>query len=191
MPLYHDEETIRRVWELRLRHPDWGVRRIGEELGISKDKVHRILKRIERGDIEVTRDGKVIDRSEPKGIVALQRARSRGLLSGAERPASKKPSTRGEVEEALSSDPLEDLLKTPWEIECDRCKRSFTHSFTDEEVKSLEEYGYTYVDCPYCEDRLPGDLLGISSHPHRVFIRMSDLFGAYLRKSKSIRAKSA
>ena len=191
MPLYHDEETIRKVWELRLRHPDWGVRRISEELGISKDKVHRILKRIERGDIEVRRDGKVIDRSEPKGIVALQRARSGGFLSEAERPASKKPSTGGEAEEALSSDPLEDLLRTPWEIECDGCKRSFTHSFTDAEIKSLEEYGYAYVDCPYCEDRLPGDLLGISSHPHGIFIRMSDLFRAYLRKSKSIRAKSA
>jgi len=191
MPLYHDEETIRRVWELRLRHPDWGVRRIGEELGISKDKVHRILKRIERGDIEVTRDGKVIDRSRPRGIVALQKARSGGFLSEAGKPASKKPSTRGGAEEALSSDPLEDLLKTPWEIECDGCKKSFTHSFTDEEIKSLEEDGYTYVDCPYCEDRLPGDLLGISSRPHRIFIRMSDLFRAYLRKSKSIRAKSA
>jgi len=98
---------------------------------------------------------------------------------------------RGEAEETLSSDPLEGLLKTPWEIECDACKRTFTHSFTDEEIKSLEENGYTYVDCPYCEDRLPGDLLGITSHPHGIFIRMSDLFRAYLRKSKSIRAKSA
>jgi len=123
--------------------------------------------------------------------VALQKARSGGFLSEAGKPASKKPSTRGGAEEALSSDPLEDLLKTPWEIECDGCKKSFTHSFTDEEIKSLEEDGYTYVDCPYCEDRLPGDLLGISSRPHRIFIRMSDLFRAYLRKSKSIRAKSA
>ena len=121
----------------------------------------------------------------------MQKARSEDFLSRAGKPASKKPSTGGEAEEALSSDPLEDLLRTPWEIECDGCKKSFTHSFTDVEVKSLEEYGYAYVDCPYCEDRLPGDLLGISSHPHRIFIRMSDLFRAYLRKSKSIRAKSA
>ena len=191
MPLYHDEEIIRKVWELRLKHPDWGVRRIGEEIGISKDKVHRILKRIERGDIEVTRDGKVIDRSEPKGIVALQKARSESFLSGVEKPASKKLSTGGEAEETLSSDPLEDLLRIPWEIGCDGCKKLFTHSFTDVEINSLEEDGYTYVDCPYCEDRLPGDLLGISSHPHRIFIRISDLFRAYLRKSKSIRTKSA
>jgi hypothetical protein len=45
---------------LRKEHPDWGVRRIGDELGVSKDKVHRILKRIEKGDIEVTEDGKDI-----------------------------------------------------------------------------------------------------------------------------------
>jgi len=153
--------------------------------------VHRILKRIERGDIEVTKDGKVIDRSGPRGVVALQGARSGGFLSGAGKPASKKPPAGGEAEEALSSDPLEDLLRTPWEIECDGCKRSFMHSFTDEEVKSLEEDGYTYVDCPYCEDRLPSDLLGITSHPHRVLICMSDLFRAYLRRSKSVRAKSS
>jgi len=191
MPLYHDEETIRKVRELRRKHPDWGVRKIGEELGISKDKAHRILKRIERGDIEVTKDGKVIDRSKPKGIVALQKAVSESFLSGGEKPASKKLSTGSEAEEAPSSDPLEDLLRIPWEIECNVCKKPFTHSFTDAEINSLEEDGYTYVDCPYCEDRLPGDLLGIFSRPHGIFIRMSDVFRAYLRKSKSIRTKSA
>jgi len=96
-------------------------------------------------------------------------------------------STRGEVEEAPSPDPLEKLLKTPWEIECDNCKKTFTHSFTDEEIKSLEENGYTYVECPHCKDSPPGDFLGIFSYPHRIFIRLSDLFRAYLLKSKSIR----
>jgi len=121
----------------------------------------------------------------------LQKARYESFLSGEEKPASKKLSTGGEAKEAPSSDPLEDLLRTPWKIECNGCKKPFTHSFTDVKVKSLEEDGYAYVDCPYCEDRLPGDLLGISFHPHRIFIRMSDLFRAYLRKSKSIRTKSA
>jgi len=59
------------------------------------------------------------------------------------KPASKKPSTGGEAEEALSSDPLEDLLRIPWEIECNGCKKSFTHSFTDVEIKSLEEPTWT------------------------------------------------
>jgi len=141
--------------------------------------------------MEVTKDGKVIDRSKPKGIVTLQKAGSESFLSGEEKPASKKLSTGSEAKEALSLDPLEDLFKILWEIECNECKKLFTHSFTDVEVNSLEEDGYTYLDCPYCEDRLSGDLLGISSRPHRIFIRMSDVFRAYLRKSKSIRTKSA
>jgi hypothetical protein len=43
MLLYHDEQIIRKVWEIKKGHPSWGVRRIGIELGIFKDKVYRIL----------------------------------------------------------------------------------------------------------------------------------------------------
>jgi len=85
MSLYHDEDIIKKVWRLKREHPDWGVRRIGDELGVSKDKVHRILKRIEKGDIEVTEDGKVIDHSKPKGIVALEKEMSRKALKQLER----------------------------------------------------------------------------------------------------------
>jgi ribosome biogenesis SPOUT family RNA methylase Rps3 len=65
---------IRKVWKLKRKHPRWGIRRISEEIGESKDKVYRILMRIKKGDVEVTEDGKVIDRTEPKGIVARQKA---------------------------------------------------------------------------------------------------------------------
>lgn len=74
MPLYHDKQLIKRVWELKRKHPDWGVRRIGYSLGVSKDTVHRILKRIRKGDIVVTEGGDVIDRSEARGVVTYQKA---------------------------------------------------------------------------------------------------------------------
>lgn len=41
-------------------------------LNMSKVKVHKILKQIEKDNIEVAARGQVIDKSEPKGIVAYQ-----------------------------------------------------------------------------------------------------------------------
>ena len=38
-----------------------------------KDKVYRILKRIMKGDIEITEKGEVIDKSKLKGIVTYQK----------------------------------------------------------------------------------------------------------------------
>jgi hypothetical protein len=43
-------------------------------------------------------------------------------------------------------DPLRILLMDPWLVECDGCGRVFKHFFNDDEVRSLEMYGYTYVD---------------------------------------------
>jgi hypothetical protein len=191
MPLYHEEETIRRVWELKHRHPNWGVRRIGAELGISKDKVHRILRRIKKGDIEVTKDGKVIDRSKPKGLVALLEARRERRLSLSEegKPLPEQPSTATKITETLPSDPLKDLLKSAWEIECDKCGKPFKHSFTDEEICSLESSGYAYVDCPTCKDYPPGDIAGLFPTNHRLFIRMADVFRAYLQHSRVIKVR--
>lgn len=74
MPLYHDERLIKKIWELKRKHPDWGVRRIGYSVGVSKDTVHRILKRIRKGDIVITEGGDIIDRSKARGIVAYQKA---------------------------------------------------------------------------------------------------------------------
>jgi len=186
MPIYHDEEIVRKVWKLKQKHPDWGVRRIGQALDISKDKVHRILKRIKKGEIEITTKGKLIDKSEPKGIVAYQQTA---------RQTSKPPQTFDEniitqekpKTHAKQPDPLEALLKIPWNIECDKCGNRFEHILTDEEACSLIEKGYTYIDCLYCKDYPPGDILGAFPSNHRIFIRLADIFRAYLNKSKLIR----
>lgn len=186
MPIYHDEEIVRKVWELKQKHPDWGVRRIGQALDISKDKVHRILKRIKKGEIEITSKGKVLDTSEPKGIVAYQQA---------VKQASEPPKTFGEnmttqektETQAEQLDPLRALLKAPWNIICDKCGSLLEHNFTDEEKQSLIENGYTYVGCPQCKDHPPGDILGAFPSNHRIFIRLADIFRAYLNKSKLIR----
>jgi DNA-binding MarR family transcriptional regulator len=185
MPLYHDEEIVRKVWMLKCEHPAWGVRRIARELGVSKDKVHRILRRIERGDIEVADDGRVFDRSKQRGAIASCKARSERSLS---------PSDKGKLKikqfaETSCSDPLEDLLKSVWEIECDKCGNLFKHSFTDEEICNLKRDGYAYVECPTCMDYPPGDFACLLPTNHRVSIRMADIFRAYLMKSKVIRVR--
>jgi len=46
MPIYNDEELVKKVWGLKQKNPELGVRRIGQVLEISKDKAYRILKRI-------------------------------------------------------------------------------------------------------------------------------------------------
>lgn len=184
MPIYHDEEIVKKVWELKCKHPDWGVRRIGAEIGESKDKVHRILKRIEKGDIEVTKNGKVIDHWKPKGVVArrMERVKSISSMAGGE---NQEPN-RGE---SIPTDPLEKLLKSPWEVECESCGKTFKHSFTDEEISSLEKEGYAYVECPTCKDYAPYDLLGLFPTSHKMFIRMVDIFRAYLKGLKVIKVK--
>jgi len=197
MPLYHDEEIIRKVWRMRREHPDWGVRRMGDELGVSKDKVHRILKRIEKGDIEIAEDGKVVDRSKPKGIVALEKEVSEKALSQLEKRVVEKeavkqaliePSTIGEEvkapEVAEEVDPLEELLKTPWKIQCDQCETIFEHEFADMERYSLREYGYITVGCHKCKD-YP---LGIPQE-HKIPVRLSDVFRSYITGSRTIKTK--
>jgi hypothetical protein len=193
MPLYHEEEIIRRVWELKHKHPSWGVRRIGDELGISKDKVYRILRRIEKGDIDVTRDGRVIDRSKPKGVIALLKARRESTLSPSDdrKPPHEQPSTAAKVAETFRSDPFENLLKSAWEIECDKCGKPFKHSFTDEEICSLESNGYAYVDCPTCKDYPLGDIAELFPTNHKVFIRMADVFRTYLLQSRIIKVRES
>jgi hypothetical protein len=184
MPLYHDEEVIRKVWELKRKHPRWGVRRIGEEIGESKDKVYRILRRIKKGDIEVTDDGKVIDHTEPKGIVARQKAER--ALSQGETSKSKQPQVGGNHQKT-SLDPLEEVLKSDWEIECDKCKGLFKHTFTDGEVYNLIKDGFAYISCPECEDYAPWDIAQLFPTDHRVFVRLSDVFRAYIQNSKAIK----
>lgn len=49
-------------------------------MGVSKDTVHRILRRIGRGEIVITESGELIDASKPKGIVAYQKM-ARGVLN--------------------------------------------------------------------------------------------------------------
>jgi hypothetical protein len=195
MPLYHDEDIIRKVWRLRREHPDWGVRRIGDELGVSKDKVHRILKRIEKGDIEVTEDGKVIDHSKPKGIVALEKEMSRKALKQLEKKtveetvkqSSMEPNIMGEVApEVPEEDPLEELLKKPWKIQCDQCRAIFEYNFTDMERYNLIEYGCVSIICPKCKDYL----LGIPKE-HKIFIRISDVFKSYITSSGIIEARKS
>jgi hypothetical protein len=179
MPLYHDEEIVRRVWMLRNEHPSWGVRRIARELGVSKDKVHRILRRIEKGDIEVASDGRVFDHSKQRGTAALSKA-MRGSMGS---------SPQDGKSQNFSSDPLETILKSVWEIECDKCGNLFKHSFTDEEICNLKRDGYAYVECPTCMDYPPGDFACLLPTNHRVSIRMADIFRAYLMKSKVIRVR--
>jgi len=181
MPIYHDEELVKKVWQLKQKHPDWGVRRIGQALTISKDKVHRILKRIKKGEIEVTSKGKVIDKWEPKGIVAYQQTAKQTFDESMPQEKSGTPTEQ--------PDPLEALLKAPWNIECDKCGKRFEHNLTYEETRSLIENGYTYVDCPQCKDYPPGDVLGAFPYNHRIFIRLADFFRAYLNKSKLLRLK--
>jgi hypothetical protein len=82
MPLLHDEDLIKRIYDLKREHPDWGVRRIGQAGGVSKDTVHRILRRIDKGDIVITEGGDVIDRSEPRGIVAYQKMAEEVQING-------------------------------------------------------------------------------------------------------------
>jgi len=197
MPLYHDEEIIRKVWELKQKHPDWGVRKIGKEVGKSKNKVYRILRRINKGDIKVTKSGKVIDRSKPKGIVALQKAKKPyKTLSRSEKemPVPKKQGNQVEHAEVpiepKTPDPLDDLLRGSWEIECDKCGKLFEHKFTNEEINGFKSSGYVYVDCPTCKDYPPGDIVGFFPSNHRVFIRLANVFGAYLRHSRIIKVSA-
>lgn len=190
---------------LKQKHPDWGVRRIGDELGVSKDKVYRILRRIEKGDIEVARDGKVIDRSKPKGAVALQKEASERVLSQLGKRRENVKGLRGTVEQhgikqtPIGSpevheevDPLEELLlKTSWRIKCDRCGTVFEHKFTDDQSHSLIEEGYTYVSCPKCRDYPSLDFLGAFPQDHKIFIRLSDVFRSYLVGSKVLQTKKS
>jgi len=82
MTLYHDEKLIKRIYDLKREHPEWGVRRIGQAVGVSKDTVHRILKRIQKGEIVITENGEVIDASKPKGIIAYQKMAREALIEG-------------------------------------------------------------------------------------------------------------
>jgi phage FluMu protein Com len=88
-----------------------------------------------------------------------------------------------------NTDPLNELLKGFWEIECDKCGKMFKHSFTDEEIYSLESNGYTYVDCPTCKDYPPYDIAGWLPANHRIFIRLAYVFRAYLQGSRIIKVK--
>jgi len=83
MALYHDEKLIKRIYDLKREHPEWGVRRIGQAVGVSKDTVHRILKRIQKGEIVITESGEVIDASKPKGIVAYQKMAKKAQIDSA------------------------------------------------------------------------------------------------------------
>jgi len=186
MPFYRDEEIIRKVWELKRKHPRWGVRRIGGEIGESKDKVYRVLRRIKKGDIEVTEDKKVIDRTEPKEIVARQKAKLERALSQEETSKSKQPQVGGNPQKT-SSDPLEEVLESDWEIECDKCKGLFKHTFTDEEIYNLIKNGFAYVSFPECKDYAPWDIAQLFPTDHRVFVRLSDVFRAYVQKSRTIK----
>jgi DNA-binding Lrp family transcriptional regulator len=165
-----------------------GIRRIGDELGVSKDKVHRILKRIEKGDIEVTEDGKAIDHSKPKGIVALEEEISRKALRQLKKTveeeivkqASIEPTIEGGVAPEVpgEADPLEELLKKPWKIQCDQCRAIFEYNFTDMERYNLIEYGCVNIICPKCKD-YP---LGIPKE-HKIFLKLSDVFRSYIINS--------
>jgi len=88
---------------------------------------------------------------------------------------------------AGQQDPLEALLKAPWNLECDKCRNRFEYNFTDEETCSLIENGYTYIDCPQCKDHPLGDIFEAFPYNHRIFIRLADFFRAYLDRSKLIR----
>jgi hypothetical protein len=137
---------------------------------MSKDKVQRILRRIEKEEIEITESGKVMDRSKPKGIVAYQQMAKQTL----------------EPSSVTSSDPLETLLKSPWNIECDKCGKPFQHSFTDVKTRNLIKNSYAYVECPTCTDNPPGDIFGIITSSRKIPIRLADIF----RSHNTIKAKS-
>jgi hypothetical protein len=186
MPIYHDEELVKKVWELKQKNPDWGVRRIGQVLKISKDKAHRILKRIKKGEIEVTSKGKIIDKSEPKGVVAHQQTARQALEPTQTFDESIITQEKSETL-AEQQDPLEALLKAPWNLECDKCRNRFEYNFTDEETRILIENGYTYIDCTQCKDYPLGDIFGAFPYNHRIFIHLADFFRAYLNRSKLIR----
>lgn len=83
MALYHDERLIKRIYDLKREHPVWGVRRIGQAVGVSKDTVHRILKRIQKGEIVIAESGEVIDAYKPKGIVAYKKMAKKAQINSA------------------------------------------------------------------------------------------------------------
>jgi DNA-directed RNA polymerase subunit RPC12/RpoP len=85
--------------------------------------------------------------------------------------------------------PYSGFLKSVWEIECDQCGKLFKHNFTDEDIYSLENKGYAYVECPACMDYPPGDFARLFPAKHRVFIRMADIFRAHLTNSRAIRVR--
>ncbi|MEM3833363.1 MAG: hypothetical protein QW128_07230 [Thermoprotei archaeon] len=193
MLIYHDKELVKKVWEVKRKHPDWGIRRIGEVLGVTKDKMHRILKRIERGDIEVTEKGEVIDRSEPKGIIAKQRVSAqRPSVQQLREPeaveASSKPQSEAliDVTQSPQQDPLEALLKGSWKVEYDWCGRLLDPNWN---VYNLIDSDYDYVTCLKCVVH-PLSIPGIFSYNHKVFIRLADVFRAYLQGSRIVRTKT-
>jgi len=67
---YYDEDVVRRVIELRKRN--WGYRRIGDAIGISKDAAMRIWKAYEEGRIRLRDDGTVEFVHKPAGVIKYQ-----------------------------------------------------------------------------------------------------------------------
>ena len=72
MPVtYYDEETVRKVLELRSR--GLGYRRIGNALGISKDAVMRICRAHTEGRIKLKENSAVEFVYMPVGVVKYQK----------------------------------------------------------------------------------------------------------------------
>ena len=67
---YYDEETVRKVIELR--RLGWGYRRIGDAVGISKDAVMRICKAYVEGRIRLRDDGAIEFTHKPAGVIKYQ-----------------------------------------------------------------------------------------------------------------------
>lgn len=120
----------------------------------------------------------------------MQKAKLEGIMGQGkgEKPLVKQLPTETETAEA-HRDPLKELLKSPWEIECDKCGKHFMHTFTDEELNSLEDSG-AFIECPTCKDYPPFDVFGSFPTNHKVFIRMADVFRAYLQGSRIIEVKT-
>jgi hypothetical protein len=71
MPVtYYDEEVVRRVIELRKLN--WGYRRIGDAVGISKDAARRIWKAYTEGRIRLKKGGAVEFTHKPAGVIKYQ-----------------------------------------------------------------------------------------------------------------------
>jgi len=72
MPVtYYDEETVRKVLELRSR--GLGYRRIGNALGVSKDVAMRICRAYAEGRIKLKENGAVEFVYKPAGVIKYQK----------------------------------------------------------------------------------------------------------------------